>query len=48
MILINLSNLLKIYIPEIDIHIYNIALHSFYNDIKYIDEYNPEQSELMM
>ena len=36
------------YIPEIDNHIYNIVLHPFYADIKYIDEYNLEQSELMI
>ena len=38
--LINLSDELKIYIPEIDNHLYNIALHPFYADIKDIDEYN--------
>ena len=35
------------YILEIDNHLYNIVLHSFYADIKYIDKYNLEQSELM-
>ena len=40
------------YIPEIDNNLYNIALHPFYANIQYIDEYNlqvnMEQSELIM
>ena len=36
------------YIPEIDNHLYNIALHPFYVFIKDIDEYNLEQNELIM
>ena len=36
------------YIPEIDNHLYNIALHPFYADIQDINEYNLEQSELIM
>ena len=35
------------YIPEINNHLYNLALHLFYADIKDIDEYNLEQSELI-
>ena len=46
--LINLSDKLKMYIPEIDNHVYNIALHTFYADIEDIDEYNLEQIELIM
>ena len=40
--LINISYELKMYIPEIDNHLYNIALHPCYVDIKDIDEYNLE------
>ena len=40
--LINLSDELKMYIPEIDNILYNIALRTFYADIKDIDEYNLE------
>ena len=46
--LINLSDELKMYIPEINNHIYNIARHLFYVDIKDIDTYNLEQNELIM
>ena len=45
---INLSDELKIYIPEIDNHLYNIARHPFYADIKDIGEYNLEQSKLII
>ena len=46
--LINLSDELKMYIPEIDNHLYNITLYTLYADIKDIDEYKLKQSELIM
>ena len=36
------------YFPEIDNHLYNIALHHLYADIKDIDEYYMEKSEFIM
>ena len=43
-----IPNEIQYNIPEIDNHLHNIALHPFYADIIDIDEYNMEQSELIM